>query len=107
MNTTGLSTNNHVQPEGRKIIAHGARRGNEPCAKEPPEGAEDGGAAIFRPVPGLRELRSFHTAYAVGYFLPLLRALIRSISRSPLSCRVTISAGWYGYFVASPNWSYA
>ena len=71
MKTTGLSTNNHVQPEGRKIIAHGASRGNEPCAKEPPEGAEDGGAAIFRPVPGLRELRSFHTAYAVGYFLAL------------------------------------
>ena len=39
--------------------------------KSPRQGAEDGAAAIFRPVPGLRESCGFPTAYAVGYFLPL------------------------------------
>src|ERR1017187_640487 len=43
-------------PQGRKKIAHGASRGNEACLEEPREGAEDGAAAVFRPVPGLRDL---------------------------------------------------
>src|ERR1035437_3472689 len=39
-----------------------------------PQGAEDGRAAIFRPVPGLGERRSSPTARAVGYWLSLLRS---------------------------------
>jgi hypothetical protein len=27
-----------LQPEGRKIVAHGVSRGNEACAEEPPAG---------------------------------------------------------------------
>src|ERR1035437_722671 len=49
--------------------------------RSPREGAEDGAAATFRPVPGLRESPGFPTAHAMGYFLSLLRALVRSISR--------------------------
>src|ERR1017187_8259510 len=51
--------------------------------KSPREGAEDGVAAICRPVPGLREPRGFATDHAMGNFHPLLRASIRSIPRPP------------------------
>ena len=40
---------------------------------------EDGGGAVFRPVPGLRGSRSFPTAYAVGYFLPLYELEFRAL----------------------------
>src|SRR5271157_5890300 len=46
-------------PSGRKLIAHGASRGNEAYAEKPPEGAKDGAPAIFRPVPGLDEATVF------------------------------------------------
>jgi hypothetical protein len=38
--------------------------------EKPPQEAEDGVAAIFRPS-GASRSRGFHTAYAVGYYLSL------------------------------------
>src|ERR1019366_8270078 len=40
---------NSSSPLGRKPIAHGASRGNEPRAEQTPEGAEEGRAATFAP----------------------------------------------------------
>src|ERR1035437_890687 len=64
------------QPEGRQRVAHGVSRGNEACAEKPPQGAEDGAVAIFRPVPGLRVFPGFPTAHAVGYSLALFRTWV-------------------------------
>ena len=63
-----------------------------------PEGAEDCAAAVFRPVPGLRECRGFPTAYAVGYYLPLLRASILSVLNAAFFSHTQSprAAGFYG-----------
>src|ERR1017187_10935215 len=53
-------------------------------ARKAPDGAEDDGAAIFRPVPGLREPGDLPMAHAMGYSLSLLRASIRSIYGIPV-----------------------
>jgi hypothetical protein len=80
------------QPEGRHRIAHGASHGNSACAEEPPEGAEDGGVPIFRPVPGLREPGDLPTAHAMGYVLSLCELRFGALPESPLSCCAPKSA---------------
>jgi len=41
--------------------------GKAACPEKPPEGAEDGDVAIFRPVPGLDGTCNPPTARAVGF----------------------------------------